>query len=258
MKLLNVHLLFLHYNGILSILQFRCSMGDLQSKKILVVDDDPIVRHLVQKLLQDEGCTVFVASDGHEGLRQFYAVRPDLVVLDINMPRMNGWETLKSIRQLTDTPVLMLTAQNYDDDVVKGLDLGADDYLAKPLNPKILLARMRVALRHAAQSYTGGQNAGYEDSYLTINIKEHQVIVKGESVKLSAKEFGMLAYLVENAGRLMTARQVLEHVWGWEYQDSLDYVRVYMTHLRQKLEADPKNPKYLITEHGTGYRFSKY
>jgi len=232
-------------------------MGDLQGRKILIVDDDPTTRFLAQKVLSQEGCLVDLAQDGQEGLRQFYAVRPDLVVLDVIMPRMDGWQTLSLIRQLSDVPVLMLTGQDCDDDIVHGLESGADDYLIKPFNPKVLLARVRAALRRAVQPSSSEQAPIHEDGYLTVDLVARRVLVRGEPVKLSAKEFGMLAYLVENAGWVLSARQILERVWGWAYQDDTDYVRVYMAHLRQKLEADPKKPKYLLTEHGIGYRFNR-
>ncbi len=232
-------------------------MDDIRDRKILVVDDDPTTRLLAEQVLREAGYQVYLAQDGQEALRQFYAVRPDLVVLDVVMPHLNGWQTLTIIRSLSDAPVLMLTGQAADEDMVQGLELGADDYLGKPFNPKVLVARVRAALRRTAQVAISMQSPVFEDGYLRIDLLERRVWVNGEPIKLSAKEDGMLAMLVENADRLLSSRQILERVWGWEYQDDTDYVRVYMAHLRQKLEPDPKKPRYLVTEHGTGYRFNR-
>lgn len=232
-------------------------MSETFNKKILIVDDDPTVRFLAKKVLDDAGYQVFTAQDGQDGLRQFYAVRPDLALLDVVMPNVDGWQMLNGIRQMADTPVVMLTSKGRDEDIVMGLDHGADDYITKPFNPKVLLSRIRAALRRASQASAASQAPIYSDGYMTVDLHQHRVLVKGEPVKLSAKEYGMLAYLVENSGRLVTATQILENVWGYAYRDEADYVRVYMTHLRQKLEPDPKNVKYFETEHGTGYRFVK-
>lgn len=230
----------------------------MQSKKILVIDDDPFQCRLIELALAQEGAEVYTAHDGAQGLQEFYTVRPDLVILDVMMPRMDGWETLRTIRRLADTPVLMLTAAAGADDVIRGLDLGADDYIAKPIEPRVLAARARAAMRRGVHPSTAGQpTITYDDGYLAIDVARHHVLVQGQTISLTAKEFAFLAFLLENAGRLVTARQILEHVWGWEYQDEVDYVRVYLSHLRRKLEPDPKNPQYLITEHGAGYRFRR-
>jgi DNA-binding response OmpR family regulator len=232
------------------------TMDDLRGKKILVVDDDPMTRHLVARVLGQEGCAVHIAQDGQEGLRQFYTLRPDLVILDVSMPRMDGWQVLNAIRQLSDVPILMLTGQIDEDNVVQGLERGADDYLCKPVSPKVLRARVRAVWRRIAQTSVQSASSNYEDDYLTVDLTARRVLINRQAVKLSAKELGVLTYLVENAGRVLTYRQILERVWGWEYQNDTDYVRVYIAHLRQKLEPDPKEPRYLLTEHGIGYRFN--
>jgi two-component system KDP operon response regulator KdpE len=230
---------------------------ELSGKKILLVDDDPVLRRLATAALTSAGGEVDSAGSGEEGLRRFYAGRPDLVILDVQMPGIDGWETLRQIRLLAETPVLMLTGQAGDDDVVRGLELGADDYVAKPCNMRVLVARVQAALRSRGYTDDAGPTPAYADDYLAVDLEKRRVSVRGEPVKLSGKEFAMLAYLVANAGRILSARQILEQVWGWEYRDDLDYVRVYMAHLRGKLEENPKEPRYLITEHGVGYRFEK-
>lgn len=230
----------------------------MENKRILVVDDDPALLPLVEYTFAKEGYDVYTASDGRQALREFFAQRPDLVILDIMMPGMDGWETCRRIREVSDVPVLMLTARGQDEDIIHGLELGADDYMTKPFSIKVLLARARAVLRRAALPPPDyGEPTTYGDDYLTVDLKERRVTVKGEPVKLTPTEYRLLAYLVQNAGQVLTFQQILQNVWGWEYQDDLDYVRVYVWHLRQKLEEDPKNPRYILTELGAGYRFEK-
>jgi two-component system KDP operon response regulator KdpE len=228
---------------------------DMQGKKILVIDDDPTLRDLVERTFSTTDSVVVSAPDGAAGLRAFYAQQPDLVILDIMMPSMDGWEVCRRIRQLTDVPVILLTALNQDEDVIRGLDAGADDFVNKPFNPKVLLARARAALRRGDTVPVKAQGVIYQDDHLHILLDDRLVEVLGDRVKLSPKEYRLLAYLVENRGRVCTSQQILEHVWGWAYQDSVDYVHVYISHLRRKLEPDPRDPRYLLTEHGIGYRF---
>jgi DNA-binding response OmpR family regulator len=192
----------------------------MEEKRVLVVDDDPALLPLIEYTFAREGYEVVTACDGKEALKEFFVHKPDLVILDIMMPRMDGWETCRRIREVSDVPIVMLTARGQDEDIVRGLEYGADDFL-------------------------------------TIDLKERRVTVGGEQVKLTATEYRLLAYLVQNAGQVLTFTQILQNVWGWEYQDDLDYVRVYVWHLRQKLEQDPKNPRYIQTEIGVGYRFEK-
>lgn len=227
----------------------------MPGKKILIVDDDEGLREMVAHALTQDGDQAFGAADGREALRRFYEHRPDLVILDILMPHMDGYETCQHIRQLSNVPIIMLTTQGRDDDIARGLDAGADDYVTKPFNIKVLQARVRAALRRAALPPETGQAVAYRDPYLIVDREARRVLVRGETVKLTAKEFKLLGYLLENAGRVRTFQQILENVWGWEYQDSVDYVHVYVSHLRKKIEADPKNPSYILTEHGIGYRF---
>ena len=230
------------------------------SKKVLIVDDDEALVKLVDQILTQKGYEVLKASTGQEALRLLFDQRPDLVLLDVVMPRMDGWQTCSRIRDISNIPIIMLTGkQRAEDDIVRGLDYGADDYLLKPVGNRELVARVRAALRRAELSSTvdAKREITYSDGFLTVDVAERKVIVNGERVKLTPREFRLFALLVENAGRILTHKQVLEKVWGWEYIDDLDYVRIYISHLRQKIESDPTLPKYIITEPGVGYYFQK-
>lgn len=231
----------------------------ISGKKILIIDDDIFVRDIVTETMNQEGVQVFTAVNGQEGLRQFYATQPDLVLLDVMMPLMTGWEVGRQIRQLSDVPIIMLTSLSKEEDIVRGLDYGAVDYVTKPFSPKILAARIRAALRQANTEPLPNKEQGiaFNDGYLAIDLTKHLVTLNETPLKLTKTEYRLLAYLVQNSGLVLTFQQILENVWGWDYQDSLQYVHVYMSRLRQKIEPDPPNPQYLITEYGTGYRFSK-
>ncbi|MCD6358920.1 MAG: response regulator transcription factor, partial [Dehalococcoidia bacterium] len=190
----------------------------------------------------------------------FYTHKPDIVLLDVVMPGMDGWQTCTRIRDVSDVPIVMLTGQRKaEEDIIRGLDYGADEYMVKPVGNKELAARVQAVLRRADLPSTldKEQKASYSDDYLTVNINDHKVFLNGERVKLTPTEFRLLALLVQNAGRVITHRQVLERVWGWEYVDDLDHVRVYIWHLRQKIEVDPANPRYILSESGVGYYFQK-
>jgi len=228
-------------------------------KKILIIDDDPIFVKLVDQVLTPKGYEVLKAGSGQEGLRILFDQRPDMVLLDVVMPRMDGWQTCSRIRDISDIPIIMLTGkQTREDDIVRGLDYGADDYLIKPVGNRELVARVRAILRRTElPSLPDRQETTYSDGFLTLDVAERKVTVNGERVKLTPREFRLFALLVENAGYILTHKQVLEKVWGWEYIDDLDYVRIYISHLRQKIEPDPSLPKYIVTEPGIGYYFQK-
>ena len=230
------------------------------TEKILVVDDEPTFVRLVSQVLTHEGYEVLTANDGHEALRLVYTHRPDLVLLDVMMPKMDGWQACSRIRDICDIPIIILTGERKgESDIVRGLDYGADEYLTKPVGNKELVARVRATLRRAESPSTLGaqKKTSYSDENLTVNIADRQVVVNGENVKLTPIEFRLFAYLIENAGRILTHRQLLERVWGWEYTDDVDYVRIYISHLRQKIEPDPTQPRYIVTEPGVGYYFRK-
>ena len=230
----------------------------LNDKRILVVDDDADQRDLLQRELVRAGAEVYMAADGREALRQFYAVRPDLVILDVMMPGLDGWETCRQIRCLSDVPVIMLSALVLDKDILRALDLGADDYVTKPFSVKLLAARAAAALRRAQLSSHTQDLASYTDGTLTVDFEKRRVLVRGEPVECTPKEYELLIYLIQNAGRVLAFRQILERVWGRELSDSADRVHVHISHLRQKLGDDPRRPRYIHTEHGVGYRFEKH
>jgi two-component system KDP operon response regulator KdpE len=228
------------------------------AKNILIVDDEPSQIRLVTQVLAAGGYDVLKANNGREAVRIVYENRPDLVLLDIMMPEIDGWQTCRLIREVSEVPVIMLTGKrNSEDDVVRGLECGADEYLAKPIGNRELIARVKAALRRAEKhaSDHGKKKVSFSDDYLTVDVAERKVVVNGGRLKLTPREFRLLALLVENADRIMSHQQVLEHVWGWEYIDDVDYVRIYISHLRQKIEPNPSSPKYIMTEPGVGYSF---
>lgn len=230
---------------------------DMQGKKILVVDDDVNLSQMIKFTFTKVGAEVYTASGGHEGLHLFYEQRPDLVILDVRMPDLDGWETCRQIRLFSHVPVIMLTSLNKDEEIIRGLDYGADDFVSKPFSREVLMARARALLRRADGPPETGSQATYIDKHLIINLENHRVLAGGQPVQLTATEFRLLSYLLQNAGQVLTYQMILDKVWGWEYNGSIDYVHVYLSHLRRKLEEDPRNPKYFLTERGIGYRFEK-
>ncbi len=230
------------------------------TRKILTIDDDPGFLNLVDHVLSIQGFEVFKAPSGQEGLKLLYAEKPDIVLLDVCMPKMDGWQVCQRIRDIADIPIIMLTGkQKAEEDIVRGLDYGADEYLFKPVGNRELVARVKAVLRrNELPSPTElKREVTYADAFLTVDIAERKVTVNGERVKLTPREFRMLSYLVENADHILTHKELLEKVWGWEYTDDLDYVRIYISHLRQKVEPNPPLPTYIITEPGVGYYFQK-
>jgi len=233
-------------------------MTEHTGKKILVVDDEPTFVRLASRTLSQHGYQVVTAEDGQEALKVLFDQKPDLVLLDVVMPRMDGWEACSRIRELSDVPIVMLTGkQKSEEDVVRGLTYGADDYLIKPIGTKELAARVHTILRRAEMSQPSDVKALYSDDFLCINVAERKVTVGGQRVRLTPIEFKLLALLLENAGHVLSHKQLLERVWGWEYTDDLDYTRIYVWHLRQKIEPQPSQPRYIITEPGVGYCFHK-
>ncbi len=230
------------------------------SKKVLIIDDDPTFLRLVDQVLTQQGYEVLKAGSGQEGLRLLFDKKPDLVLLDVAMPGIDGWQTCQRIREISDVPIIMLTGQQKaEEGIVRGLDYGADEYLFKPVGNREMVARVRAALRRGELPSSAEANRAitYADDFFTVDIAERRVIVNGERVKLTPREFRLFAILVENAGHILTHKQLLEKVWGWEYTDDLDYVRIYISHLRQKVEPNPALPRYIITEPGVGYYFQK-
>lgn len=225
--------------------------------KILIVDDEQNIREQLSKRLRREGFTVFTAASGLEGLRLFHIERPDLVVLDIVMPEMDGLTVCQRIREVAETPIMVLSANAItEEDIVRGLTFGADEYLEKPIGMDEFVARVRALLRRAAM-VSAEDEKSYADGHLMIDLKRRQVFVRGVKEHLTPTEFKLLAVLLENPGRVVTQRELLEQVWGQEYAEDLYYPRVYISQLRRKIEPDPANPIYILTEHRVGYRFEK-
>jgi two-component system KDP operon response regulator KdpE len=226
--------------------------------KILVVDDDPLILDAltVGLALQWQDATVLPAEDGEAGLAAFYEHAPDVVVLDVNMPKKNGFEVLQEIRRISDVPVIMLTARGEEAAQVRGLELGADDYIVKPFSHLVLLARIRAVLRRAELPPPVAVAPDFAAGELAINFQSHEVTVAGRPVKLTPVEYKLLFYLARNAGRLLPHQALLDRVWGADYVASPDYLKVFVSRLRAKLER-PGGPRYIETERGLGYRFAR-
>jgi two-component system, OmpR family, KDP operon response regulator KdpE len=231
-------------------------MLDSMTMKVLIVDDEQAIRDALGRKLEREGFEVVLSADGLEGLRAFHAARPDIVVLDIVMPgEMNGLTVCRRIREVADTPVMMLSAQAItESDIIEGLNAGADEYLIKPVRLNEFVARVRAMLRRA-QIAVNEADQGYNDGYLSVDVHRRHVHVEGRKVHLTPTEFKLLAVLMENSGRVVSQRDLLEQVWGQEYVDDIYYPRVYISQLRRKIEPDASNPIYILTEHRIGYRF---
>lgn len=221
---------------------------------ILVIDDEPQILRALKTILTARQFRVTTASRGEEGLTLAAANPPDVIILDLSLPDMDGIEVCSRLREWTHVPIIVLSVRDAERDKVMALDKGADDYLTKPFGIEELLARIRVALRHAAQQQ-GAKETVIKAGPITIDIARHIVTRDGEEVKLSATEFKLLAYLAANAGRVLTHHAILSHVWDPADVDHVEYLRVYMRQLRKKIEADPDQPEYLQTEPGVGYRF---
>lgn len=224
-------------------------------KRILVVDDEPRMIDFIRMNLELEGFQVLEARNGLDALEIIRTKLPDLVVLDVMMPQVNGFDTLRMLREFSSIPVIILTAKSEEDDKVQGLELGADDYVTKPFGPRELSSRVRAVLRRAEMPSTPTQAILQIDNYLGIDFNQREVIVNGERVKLRPTEYRLLYHLVENAGWTVPHEQLLAKVWGYEYRDEAHYVRLYVNYLREKIEEDPSNPRYILTERGVGYRF---
>jgi len=227
-------------------------------RTILVVDDEPRIIEVVSMNLEVEGFQVSSAKSGYEALEKLAKVLPDLVILDVMIPEMDGFETLKRIREVSTVPVIMLTVKGEETDRVTGLDLGADDYVTKPFSPRELVSRVKAVLRRAEMPTPAPRTEIRIDDDLSIDFNRHRVLVRGEEVHLRPTEYRLLYHLVSNAGRVLTHETLLRRVWGYEYGDEDQYLWLYITYLRRKLEEDPKHPKYILGERGIGYRFTEF
>jgi len=247
----------------------------MHDQTILIIDDDADLLQLASLIFKKAGARVVTAHDGLDGLSKFFTHRPNLIILDIMMPGSNGFDVCQRIRQVSEDPLIMLTSLNQEKDILQGLAAGADDFLSKPFNPDILLARAQTVLRRSQRSngyngqsgYNGnnghnGHNGSsasfsYNDGYLSIDIEKHEVLIHGKRIKLTPVEFRLLVFLARNAGKLLTFEKILVNVWGNEYRGSMEHVHVYISHLRKKVEEDARNPRYIMTIHGMGYIFEK-
>jgi two-component system KDP operon response regulator KdpE len=227
-------------------------------KLVLVVDDEARMRRFVSMNLELEGYQVSEAADGLEALDKVREQLPAAVVLDVAMPGMDGFEVLEYIRQISEVPVIMLTVKGEEEDRVRGLDLGADDYVTKPFSPRELASRIRAVLRRAESSAPETAEPLVIDEDLAIDFASHEVIVKGERIRLRPTEFRLLYHLVQNAGWIVPHEVLVRKVWGPEYADEKRLLRLYITYLRKKIEPDPPNYRYIFTERGIGYRFVDY
>jgi two-component system, OmpR family, KDP operon response regulator KdpE len=222
--------------------------------RILVVDDEKQIRRMLKTALTGFGYDIAEASSGHEGLNQSAIFHPDLIILDLGLPDFDGTEVVRRLREWTQIPIIILSVREQEQDKIKALDAGADDYITKPFGMGELLARIRVALRHVAKTE---DEPVLNFGELTVDLAHRRVTLKGEDLKLTPTEYEILKYLALQAGKVVTHRQLLRAVWGPNYQDETHYLRIYVGQLRRKIEADPSQPIYILTESGVGYRMKE-
>lgn len=231
------------------------------AKQILVVDDEPrMVRFVKMNLGLDlEGYQILEANDGFQALEKIRDYEPDLVLLDVEMPGLDGFETLKRLREISDIPAIMLTVRSEEEDLIKGLDLGADDYVTKPFSRQVLSSRIRAVLRRFELTNTRPEDQIITiDERLQVDLQRRDVIVDGERLSLRPTEYRLLYQLIQNAGWVVPHEVLLTKVWGHEYVNDNHLLRLYITYLRKKIEQDPSKPRYIFTERGLGYRFRDY
>jgi two-component system, OmpR family, KDP operon response regulator KdpE len=225
----------------------------MSTARILVVDDDPQIRRVLRTALVAQGYEAVDARNGEEAIERMREDKPDLVILDVNMPRMNGLETCRIVRTTSDVPIIMLTVRDTEADKIEALDAGADDYVTKPFSSPELLARIRAALRRAPQMSNEMQVVRFDD--VEINFNQRRVIVGKREARLTPKEFDLLQYMVTHPNVPIPHTKLLQSVWGADYGEEVEYLRVFINQLRKKIEKNPSSPKYLLTEPWVGYRF---
>ena len=229
---------------------------DFSRRRILVVDDEERMVRFIRMNLEHDGFLVSEAFNGRQAVQRLRDVSPDLILLDVMMPDLDGFEVLQMVREISSVPVIMLTAKGEEDDRIRGLELGADDYIPKPFNPRELVSRVKAVLRRT-EGASGSMHGLIEvDEHLKMDFDRREIWKDGRLVKLRPTEYRLLYHLVQNAGWVVTHDQLLAKVWGYEYRDEPHYVRLYINYLREKLEDDPSNPRYILTERGVGYRFA--
>lgn len=227
------------------------------AEKILVIDDEEQTVQLIAMLLEQRGFEVIKAYRADEGLRQAYRHQPDLVLLDVMMNDMTGWDVCTRLREMSEVPIMFVTARGDVKDIVNGLNIGADDYIVKPFDNEELIARVRAHLRRAPYPELS-EELKFDNGNFRINFLNREVWVDGELVHLTPKEFSLLAVLIQNVGNVVARAELVKQAWGVEYRESVDSLKLYVHYLRQKLEKDPQNPKYIMTSRGVGYRFMKH
>ena len=227
------------------------SSGD----QILVIEDDPESRALLEDSLSAAGYVPLSTSNALDGLRLLYNSRPALVLLDIVLPGLDGWEACRRIREASEIPIIIVSGRSGHTDILRGFELGADDYVSKPFDKKELLSRVRAVLRRSKNG-EGKELSVFRCDGLEADLRTHHVSVKGRKVTLSPTEFRLLIYLMRKQNTVVTHRELLFHVWGPSYVNERDYIKLYVRYLRKKLEKDPENPKYIVTQRGLGYRLT--
>lgn len=226
----------------------------MQGARVLIIEDDIQLSRLLRIVFEQAGAEVSDSYDGTTGLRRFWQQRPDLVLVDLILPGMDGWEVCRTIASVSQTPIIILSAIDSEDAIVRGLELEVSDYVTKPFRPKVLLAKADAALRRGRRLRTGEGPSVYRDDHLELNLAKRRLSAGNHPVSLTRTEYRLLEYLFENAGKVMTFRQILDRVWNGDRKGTHSSVHVYVSRLRQKIERDPKRPDYLLSEYGVGYR----
>jgi two-component system KDP operon response regulator KdpE len=223
---------------------------------VVLVEDEPQIRRFLRATLTDQGYRLFEATTGADGIIEVGSRQPDVVIIDLGLPDMDGIDVIRRLREWTAVPIIVLSARGQERDKVTALDAGADDYVSKPFGASELLARIRVSLRHAAGASHEADEAAFRVGELQVDLLRRHVAVGGSEVRLTPTEYKLLTTLIRHAGKVVTHQQLLRDVWGPAHTDQSHYVRIYMAHLRHKLEAEPARPRYLLTEPGVGYRLA--